>query len=85
MSNDTLQDWSDEAYRTAVAATADMLRQAANDLERVAQDTKSGYGMAAARAVHQVTWGVANARMDSLVKAAADADAARTKAKGETR
>lgn len=73
-----------EQYADTVEATVRRLRETVDRFERTALDTRgrdSGrssdhypHATAAARALHELHWGIANASVDSLMRDAAEAD-----------
>lgn len=77
-----LTAWQREHFLDAITHTAERLRQTAEDLDRIvgsvptASALRDGdtFGRFAATAVHAVTWGVANANLDRMVRTAAAAD-----------
>lgn len=77
--SETWPEIADRRYRDAVVTVADRLRDMADRVEReglrIAGPGRS-YGKAASSAIHELTWGVANANVERLVSDAADADEA---------
>ncbi len=82
----TVPSWpaaASEQYADAVRHTAQRLRHLADEVERVGlrQDSPGAYratsgphSVTAQRVVHSVMWGLANASLDRVVRAAAEAD-----------
>lgn len=68
-------------YEASVKRSAQRLREAADEFERAATDLHPGRNQgqnprtsAAARAIHALQWGVANASVESIIRDAAEAD-----------
>lgn len=73
----------DQRYERAVLLAAQRLRNMVDDFERSALDLKPGSSQgqyprtaAASRAVHALTWGLANASVESIIRDGAEADVA---------
>lgn len=78
------QEYAVDHFRRTAKAIAEMLRDTADRIEREATSEirdsvtvpGSPYAASAQRIVHQFVWGTANAGVDRIVTAAAEADTA---------
>lgn len=90
--NTELAQFRAAQLQDAILAAAAHLRRIADDLNRNAADValvgtgpgRRSYGQVAERAIHTVSWGVANARLERIALAAADADIERVQAPATT-
>lgn len=82
--HETLVEHTEDAYRHEVIRVARHLRSLADEIQRdglrvqprvtSSYDALPSYGDAAHRIIHNLHWGIANANLDGLIRAAADAD-----------
>jgi hypothetical protein len=84
----TLAGMTEKHYLARVDDVVVRLREMADDVERQGHRTTNhvgvpGFGWSAHSVVHAVMWGMANLSLDSLVVAAADADAAAAEERNE--